>query len=688
MNDKEYFEYKGKKYYLNSDNSYVSEDGELLPISTLNYDSVTDTNYILDPNGRRLENVALNLPPADVYTTQEEVNRAKMRKNLDTGTPWSAAQITSRRNPNWRYKYDMSADMNTFNAVSGGVFNLFSPTQVGRNVYNFATGKPTAWNEFVFGNNGIFTDDYAREHPYIAFGGNLLADGLLGWGAARRFNLKAMGQDVKNAGTAAYNAGREAYYKARNTMPFDNPNFTFSTYAEKPILYRLGDVDINRAGSSYRQLQFGGSRNFQNNINFDPHKAQFASNPNNNKSGIFALINKDMPNPMYEQGKLWYDAPNSVNIRYPDLLVTGEELQYSTPHAMPSRTDQAGRRIPYSDSQITSSNTNAYTFDPSYGYRRVGYFDGYQMPVSGNTNKPTVFYSKLGDVTKDFVNKSKKIVDETVDFVKEKTDLDLYARNMTNNFRYNAFADKPFYASPVQEAIEKTFANGKPNWEVFAKYKEAYPEYKNQFNNFIRTYNFQAKKIPYNTNYEKFIKDNQWAKDMEGVTKLDFSEDSGLGGVYLQNKGDRAIYINDRSQLNHELEHWLQSLRDVDGNGNIYFPQQEKLLNEAYIHSKDGIPDAAITTEKGAVNQQVRTAILDKYYREKHYYPRNADVLNKYIDSQTDATLKNILKNETNAYGQEYIENKLDFNKIRAALKYVPAVGVGFFGMKGLNNTK
>ena len=571
MNDKNYIQFKGKRYYLNSDNSYVAEDGESLPVSELKYDSATGTNYVVTPNGKILDNVSINLPPVDAYTNADDIARTKARKNLDTATPYSAAQIMSQRDPYWRYKYGMSADMNTFNAISGGVFNQLSPTQVVRNIYNFATGKPTAFNEFVFGNNGVFTDDYAKEHPYIALGGNLIGDAFLGWSAARGFSPTAMAQDVKNASTAAYNVGREAYYKAGNAMPFDNPNFTFSTYPERYSLYRIGDVDINRAASN----------------------------------------------------------------------------------------------------------------DPTYGYRRVGYFDGVQMPITGNTNKPTVFYSKIGDAAKQFAGKVKNIISNS-----KSIGLDDYAPNMQNNFKYNAFADKPFYANPVQEAITKTFESGKPDWTIFKKYKETYPEFENQFNNFIRTYNFQAKKIPYYMDYEELMKNNKWAENIKGVNKQEFSRESGLGGIFLQKGNNRAIYLNEKSQLNHELEHWLQSFRDVDGKGNIYFPQQEELLNEAYLHSKDGRPEARMLTEKGAVNQQVRTAILDKYYQENHTYPKNVDELNKYIDSQTDASLRNILKNETNAYGIEYIENELDFNKIRAALKYVPAVGVGFLGTKSFNSTK
>jgi len=60
---------------------------------------------------------------------------------------------------------------------------------------------------------------------------------------------------------------------------------------------------------------------------------------------------------------------------------------------------------------------------------------------------------------------------------------------MENNFRYNAFADKSFYAEPVQEAITKTFEKGgQPNWETFLEYKRKYPEYEHQFNNFMRNY--------------------------------------------------------------------------------------------------------------------------------------------------------------------------------------------------------
>ena len=99
-------------------------------------------------------------------------------------TPWKAAYLQSKRNPNWRSTYDMNPDMETFNAVTGGIFNQLSPTQVGRNIYNIATNKPTAAQEFVFGNNGLFSDKFAEKHPVASTIGNMAAD-ILTLGSTR-----------------------------------------------------------------------------------------------------------------------------------------------------------------------------------------------------------------------------------------------------------------------------------------------------------------------------------------------------------------------------------------------------------------------------------------------------------------------------------------------------------------------
>ena len=58
-------------------------------------------------------------------------------------------------------------------------------------------------------------------------------------------------------------------------------------------------------------------------------------------------------------------------------------------------------------------------------------------------------------------------------------------------------------------------------------------------------------------------------------------------------------------------------------------PQQESLLNDAYVHTTDGSPVANIL-EKGAINNQIRGYILDQFKKEKGYYPAVEEQL-KYI---------------------------------------------------------
>ena len=93
-----------------------------------------------------------------------------------TITPWKAAQLQKR---NWRQQYDMSSDIDTFNAVTGGVFNQLSPTQLVRNIYNISTNKPNWQQQFVFGNNGIVSDNYAQNNPIKSTAINFIGDMII-----------------------------------------------------------------------------------------------------------------------------------------------------------------------------------------------------------------------------------------------------------------------------------------------------------------------------------------------------------------------------------------------------------------------------------------------------------------------------------------------------------------------------
>lgn len=74
----------------------------------------------------------------------------------------------------------MRPDMDTFNAVTGGVFNLISPTQVmgaiGRLISNGDSNK--FGKNLILGNHGIVSDNFAKEHPYWSMAANGLFDGV------------------------------------------------------------------------------------------------------------------------------------------------------------------------------------------------------------------------------------------------------------------------------------------------------------------------------------------------------------------------------------------------------------------------------------------------------------------------------------------------------------------------------
>lgn len=147
---------ENKDYYDSSINAYRLPGAQI---------HVTDTGKNLAVRDNKVigEDASIALP---------EVSVAGSRPN----TPWRAAQIQVEKDKNWRSAYGMTPDQDTFNAVTGGIFNQFSPSQLSRNIYNISTGNKNAAKEFVFGNNGIVTDKFAKENPEIALLGNTIFD--------------------------------------------------------------------------------------------------------------------------------------------------------------------------------------------------------------------------------------------------------------------------------------------------------------------------------------------------------------------------------------------------------------------------------------------------------------------------------------------------------------------------------
>lgn len=103
-------------------------------------------------------------------------------------------------NPNFMDNYGIGSVMEGLNVMSGGTLNRLSPTQNMRLLYDLMVGNPVflkngqlggSW----WGNNGIVSDEFAEEHPYLAATANGIIDlGVAGvrprnFNSGQRFNI-------------------------------------------------------------------------------------------------------------------------------------------------------------------------------------------------------------------------------------------------------------------------------------------------------------------------------------------------------------------------------------------------------------------------------------------------------------------------------------------------------------------
>lgn len=57
--------------------------------------------------------------------------------------------------------------------------NVLSPSQQFGALTDWAQGKKGYWDSIGSGNSGLFTDNYAKEHPIVSTIGNMIADGIV-----------------------------------------------------------------------------------------------------------------------------------------------------------------------------------------------------------------------------------------------------------------------------------------------------------------------------------------------------------------------------------------------------------------------------------------------------------------------------------------------------------------------------
>lgn len=237
-----------------------------------------------------------------------------------------------------------------------------------------------------------------------------------------------------------------------------------------------------------------------------------------------------------------------------------------------------------------------------------------------------------------------------------------YIADTRNIFQHNAFLETKFYDKPVQKLI-KQFQKDRDMKKLQESMTTLNKEQQNQLSNFIKTYNFQAKNIPFYTDANTLFREHPL---------LDTDEIRGLlsyvDNAFIDEGIDYAIMSKDPTQRIHEAEHLLQRYRNFDGSP--YMKKQRDLLDKAYIHTKGGIEPAQYDYEKGAVNHQLRAEIIKLFRKEKGRNP-NTKELQDYIDSLKDKQILNLLEHNTNAYGTEYVSNKPNAKLIKEALKYI-----------------
>lgn len=180
----------------------------------------------------------------------------------------------------------------------------------------------------------------------------------------------------------------ESAYKRLASM-LDEKVLANEFEAPKPqTRFRLGDVEIDNPNLAYRQGTTGLVDDFLN-TGIVRSEGMGVKRTTPTSRGRLLLLSKNFNNPMFQQGHQWYGVPKIGQVvDHPvqqNMLVTAEPLSVASksstalnPDGVSGtfdvrgiRTFNNGRRVPIDKSQLNSSNTSAYIWNPSYGYEKV-----------------------------------------------------------------------------------------------------------------------------------------------------------------------------------------------------------------------------------------------------------------------------------------------------------------------------
>lgn len=272
-----------------------------------------------------------------------------------------------------------------------------------------------------------------------------------------------------------------------------------------------------------------------------------------------------------------------------------------------------------------------------------------------------VFYDPASTVEEDLMFQP-SIIDPKV--YREATSIGTqFYPNQKDIFKYNGYLDSHFYSDNAKQVVDQFGNNIKQLQESLKTLGESDKVY---VRNFLKSKAFANNNVPYYTTHRELLNDHPKIKaalDEQPEVKRRFQND--IDNVVIDIGDDFGVLVKEPDQITHEFTHVLQKKKD-------YLPEQKDLLNKAYVHSKDSTLPTGKIDEKGAVNQQLRTLIINEYKDSYGRYPEVQE-LQDYIDEYPDHALKNLLENYTNLYGQEYVNNNSNMKLVKKALKWVGA---------------
>lgn len=132
-----------------------------------------------------------------------------------------------------------------FNALTGGIFNQLSPTQLARNLYNIAVQDPNFAEQFVNGNNGLVSDESAANNPLASAFVNLIGDGVILGGPSAVRNAGNIGRAVVRSMKPVAENMKQVVDNARNYANYLSRVAAYNNRGRLNVGVPIPDITVN-----------------------------------------------------------------------------------------------------------------------------------------------------------------------------------------------------------------------------------------------------------------------------------------------------------------------------------------------------------------------------------------------------------------------------------------------------------